>query len=444
MTQAAANAQTETIAPRTTGAILEVRGVHKSFPRPSGEEQLVLDNVKLRIEEGEIVALLGKSGSGKSTLLRIIAGLVPAGEGEVIYRGNRVNGPVASLSMVFQSFALFPWLTVLQNVELGLEAQGVEKSERRRRALAAIDMIGLDGFESAFPRELSGGMRQRVGFARALVVEPDLLLMDEPFSALDVLTAETLRGDLLDLWIERRIPTRGILIVSHNIEESVLLADRILILSTNPGRVATNIPVRLPHPRDRDSAAFRAIVERVYSFMTQRRPSGEQGVQGFAIPLPDAPVGQLTGLLEALAEGPYNGRADLPELADEMGLSADDLFPLLEALELLGFATVFNGDIELTGSGKSYVDADILRRKEIFGEHLARRVPLAGHIRSLLDIRTDGRVPEEDILEELAGTLGNEEAQRVLDIVIEWGRYAELFAFDEGARVLSLENPGER
>ena len=434
-------AQAQTMAPSAGIAILEVRGVYKSFPRPSGEEQLVLDNVKLRIEEGEIVALLGKSGSGKSTLLRIIAGLVPAGQGDVIYRGNRVEGPITSLSMVFQSFALFPWLTVLQNVELGLEAQGVEKQERLRRALAAIDMIGLDGFESAFPRELSGGMRQRVGFARALVVEPDLLLMDEPFSALDVLTAETLRGDLLDLWIERRIPTRGILIVSHNIEESVLLADRILILSSNPGRVATNIPVRLPHPRDRDSAAFRAIVERVYSFMTQRRPAGVPGA-GFAGPLPEAPVGQMTGLLEALAEGPYNGRADLPELADEMGLSADDLFPLLEALEMLGFATVFNGDIELTASGKSYVDADILRRKEIFGEHLARRVPLAGHIRSLLDTRTDGRAPEEDVLQELAGTLGKEEAQRVLDIVIEWGRYAELFAFDEGARELSLENPG--
>ncbi|HEU0264795.1 MAG TPA: nitrate/sulfonate/bicarbonate ABC transporter ATP-binding protein, partial [Geobacterales bacterium] len=414
-----------------------------SFKKSEGDEHLVLEGVNLSIAEGEIVALLGRSGSGKSTLLRIISGLARPEGGGVVFCGKPVQGPVQGLAMVFQTFALFPWLTVLENVELGLEALGVSPMERRRRALAAIDLIGLDGFESAYPKELSGGMRQRVGFARALVVEPTLLLMDEPFSALDVLTAETLRTDLIELWLERRIPTKGILLVSHNIEEAVLLADRIVILGSNPGRVVTEIRITLPHPRDREATAFRQIVDNVYEQMTQR-PRGAAS-KSEAVPisyrLPEVPVIQLAGLMEALAAEPYKGRADLPKLAEQMGFGVDQLFPLLDALETLVFARVEGGDVELTPSGRSYVDADILRRKEIFAEHLIRRVSLLAHIRRVLDERAGNRAKEDRFLRELEDFFSEDEAEKILHVAIEWGRYAELFAYEEGAGILSLENP---
>lgn len=431
----------EALHPETN--LLRLSKVCKSFKKTGGEEHLVLDGVSLTINEGEIVALLGRSGSGKSTLLRIISGLASAGSGNVLYRGKPVTGPVQGLAMVFQTFALFPWLTVLENVELGLEAMRVPQEERHRRALAAIDLIGLDGFESAYPKELSGGMRQRVGFARALVVEPTLLLMDEAFSALDVLTAETLRTDLIDLWQERRIPTKGILLVSHNIEEAVLLADRIIILGTNPGVVVSEIEIPLEHPRDREAPAFRQLVEEVYALMT-KRPRGAAG-KTEAVPLsyrlPVAHVNQLAGLMEALAAEPYNGRADLPELANQMGFGVDQLFPLLEALEILAFAHTEGGDVELTASGKCYVDADILRRKEIFAEHVIRHVALAAHIRHVIDERPGNRAPEDRFLRELEDYFSEDDAERVLRVAIEWGRYAEHFAYEEGSGMLSLENP---
>ncbi len=423
-------------------SLLQLTDVRKSFKKSEGDEHLVLDGVNLTISEGEIVALLGRSGSGKSTLLRIISGLAKAGGGDIVYCGKPVRGPVQGLSMVFQTFALFPWLTVLENVELGLDAMGVPQPERQKRALAAIDLIGLDGFESAYPKELSGGMRQRVGFARALVVEPTLLLMDEPFSALDVLTAETLRTDLIELWLERRIPTKGILLVSHNIEEAVLLADRIVILGSNPGRVVTEIRNSLAHPRDREAPAFRAIVDNVYELMTQRpRGTGRPEAVPISHRLPEAHVSQLAGLLEALAGEPYNGKADLPELAEQMGFGVDQLFPLLEALDILAFAHVEGGDAELTQSGRCYVEADILRRKEIFAEHLVRHVSLAAHIRRVLDDRPGNRAREDRFLRELEDFFSEDEAERVLQVAIEWGRYAELFAYEEASGTLSLENP---
>src|SRR5512147_3066725 len=249
-------------------SLLQVSDIRMAFPKPDGGELLVLDGINLALREGEIVGVLGRSGSGKSTLLRLIAGLAVPTAGRITYRGEPVSGPARGIAMVFQSFAIFPWLTVFQNVALGLEAQGLPRPEIRQRSLAAIDMIGLDGFESAYPRELSGGMRQRVGFARALVVHPNIMLMDEPFSALDVLTAETLRTDFLDLWCEGRMPIKGVILVTHNIEEAVLMCDRILVFSTNPGRVTSEIRVDLPHPRDRLDPAFREIVERIYVAMT--------------------------------------------------------------------------------------------------------------------------------------------------------------------------------
>ena len=423
---------------------LRALGVTKTYRTPDHIGRLVLDSVDFTLRDGEIVAILGKSGAGKSTFMRILAGLLPPSAGRVEYRGQPVTGPVRGIAMVFQSFALFPWLTVLGNVELGLEAQGVSAAERRRRAVDAIDVIGLDGFESAYPKELSGGMRQRVSFARALVVNPDILLLDEPFSQLDVLTAETLRNDLLDLWTERRIPTKGIVIVSHNIEEAVDMADRILIFSSDPGGISAEVPIHLAHPRSPEHPVFRQIVDQVYTLLTTVPGRDRRGAKpepiGLGYRLPDASVQQVSALLEKLTEEPYNGRADLPHLADEENLAVDELLPMIELLQLLGFALVSGGDIELTMAGRRYAEADMLARKQIFAEVLPKQVPLAAHIRRVLDERPGHRAPAARFLRELEDYLSEEEAERVLDTVINWGRHAEIFAYDDDDRVLSLEN----
>ncbi|HTD03715.1 ABC transporter ATP-binding protein, partial [Undibacterium sp.] len=305
--------------------LIDLKGVAKSFRAADGTARSVLEKVDFELKEGEIVALLGKSGSGKSTLLRIIAGLIPADAGKVAYRERPIYGPVAGIAMVFQSFALFPWLTVQQNVELGLEAQGVPADERETRADAVLEMIGLAGFGGALPRELSGGMKQRVGIARALVTNPDVLLMDEAFSALDVLTGETLRNDMLELWDEDRIPTKGILIVSHNIEEAVMMSDRIIMLSSDPGCIRCEVKIDLPRPRNVDSAEVRALIDEVYGLMTMRPV--QEAAAGLPVPkhygyrLPETDVSRIEAVLDLLADAPFNGRADLPQLAEEAELS---------------------------------------------------------------------------------------------------------------------------
>ncbi len=428
--------------------LVEAKQVSKTYQTPDHAGRLVLDSIDFSLREGEIVALLGKSGSGKSTFLRTIAGLTQPTGGSVVYRGRDVLGPAHGIAMVFQSFALFPWLTVLGNVELGLEAQGVPKQERRQRALKAIDLIGLDGFESAYPKELSGGMRQRVGFARALVVNPDVLLLDEPFSALDVLTAETLRGDLMDLWTERRVPTKGIILVSHNIEEAVEIADRIIVFASDPGRIRAIIPIKLPHPRDYASPAFRQIVDEVYGLLTTvpGREGGKRGQKaeplGLGYRLPSASVQQLNGLLDTLMEPPFKGRADLPHLAEAVSLNDDDMLVLIEAVQIMGFANVGGGDIEATASGRKFANADMEERKQLFAKALLAQIPLAAHIRRVLDERPGHAAPETRFLRELEDYLSEEEAERVLESVINWGRYAEIFAYDYDRGVLSLENPG--
>jgi NitT/TauT family transport system ATP-binding protein len=433
----------------TTNNIIQVKNVRKSFKKAEFQELLVLDNINFEMRENEIVALLGKSGSGKSTLLRIVAGLIKPSKGEVVYRGQPVTGPVQGVAMVFQNFALLPWLTVLQNVELGLEAQGIPRAERRSRALKAIDTIGLDGFESAFPKELSGGMRQRVGFARALVVHPDILLMDEPFSALDVLTADNLKSDLLDLWQAKKTNTNGILFVTHNIEEAGLLADRIIIFGDDPGSIRADMQIDLPHPRNEQDIAFRAIVDNIYTLMTTR-PTDDaaklprdlrQKKVGLGYRLPDADISELTGLLEILDDSEHHGRMDLPELADLLHLDVDDLFPLTEVLEILRFANVSEGDIELSPAGKIFANADILERKKIFATHLFKYVPLVHHIRRVLDERPGHNATRERFITELEDFLSEEEAERVLKVAIDWGRYAEIFAYDSNTGILSLENP---
>ncbi|MBC7415939.1 MAG: ATP-binding cassette domain-containing protein, partial [Herminiimonas sp.] len=351
--------------------LMQLQGVAKSFSSADGAPRLVLENVDFALAEGEIVALLGKSGSGKSTLLRIMAGLIPADAGTAVYRGKNVQGPATGVAMVFQSFALFPWLTVQQNVELGLEAQGMPADEREKRADAMLELIGLAGFGGALPRELSGGMRQRVGIARALVTNPDVLLMDEAFSALDVLTGETLRNDILDLWDSNRIPTKGILIVSHNIEEAVMMADRIIILSSDPGRIRNEVSITLPRPRTADAAVIRSLIDEVYGLMTMRpvhdAAHGPAPVTQPGYRLPETDVSRIEAVLELLAESPFNGRADLPQIAEEAGLPDDELFPTFEALSLLGLAHVERGDILLTPLGQRYVEAEVAVRQEIFG-----------------------------------------------------------------------------
>ncbi len=430
----------------TPSPLITISNLCKSFKKSDYQELLVLDNVNFSLYEGEIIALLGKSGSGKSTLLRTIAGLISPSTGEVLYRGQPIRGPVKGLSMVFQSFALFPWLTVLQNVELGLEAQGVSRSERRARSLEAIDVIGLDGFESAYPKELSGGMRQRVGFARALVVNPEVLLMDEPFSALDALTADNLRSDLLDLWQDKKTNIRSILLVTHNIEEAALVADRILVFSSNPGQIRGEIKVDIPQPRSDEEEKIREVVDEVYMLMTTAALGTAPGITkhkpiGMGYRLPKVGVSELTGFLETLSSPDYQQKVDLPELADDLNLDVDKLFLTTEALEILHFANVSKGDIELTRAGRQFSEADILDRKQIFAAHLMKYVPLARHIRRVLDERPGHRASEDRFLRELEDHLSEEAAGEVLEVVIDWGRYAELFAYDYNSGVLSLENP---
>ncbi len=423
--------------------IIEVVNVQKSFKKGDRQELLVLDDVNFRMYEGEIVAVLGKSGSGKSTLLRIIAGLIPPSGGTIYYRGKPVLQPMRGISMVFQTFALLPWLTVLQNVELGLEAQGVDRDERRERALKAIDMIGLDGFESALPKELSGGMRQRVGFARALVVNPDILLMDEPFSALDVLTADNLKSDLMDLWQSKKTGLNAILFVTHSIEEAIAIADRVIIFSSNPGSIRSDLKITLPMPRSDLDPRFRNQVDRVYTLMTTlpQEEKLQQSVIDLGYRLPEASVAEVTGLLEILNSPEHQGKMDLPDVAETLMMDIDDLFPLTELLEILRFAKVSKGDITITDEGKAFAEADILERKKIFSIHLKKYVPLARYIYDQLVRHPRHRALEENFLSLLEDYLSESEAERVLRTVIEWGRYAELFAYDYNSGVLSLENP---
>jgi NitT/TauT family transport system ATP-binding protein len=431
-----------------SSVLLDVSHVSQSYQKGSGETgPPILQDVSLTLKEGEIVGLLGRSGCGKSTLLRIISGLARPTNGDVTFYGQPVTGPYDGTAMVFQSFALFPWLSVLDNVELGLRALGAPADETRKRAIAAIDVIGLDGFESAYPKELSGGMRQRVGFARALVVQPKILLMDEPFSALDVLTAETLRTDLLDLWSEGRMPTKSILMVTHNIEEAVLMCDRVLVLASNPGRIAAEIQIPLIHPRNRLDPEFRQLVDKIYALMTQRpdpKPVGREGGvpgMGLGMALPRVSTNSLAGLLEELAAPPYDGRADLPHLADSLQLEIDELFPLGETLQLLRFAEFEDADIKLTPAGKRFVDMDVDQRKKLFGDHLLAYVPLAAHIKRVIDERPSHRAPATRFREELEDYMSEDYAERTLRAVINLGRYGELFAYDENAQAFSLENP---
>jgi len=439
-------------------AISDLRDVSLTYPRPSGDPLQVLSHINLELREGEIVGLLGRSGAGKSTLLRIAAGLIRPSAGEALYRGRVLEGPTEGIAVVFQTFALFPWLNVFENVEAGLDALGLSDAEARERTLAAIDLIGLTGFHSAYPRELSGGMRQRVGFARALVTRPDLLLMDEPFSALDVLTAQTLCGDFIDLWNERQLPTRSVLMVTHNIEEAVQMCDRVAVLAANPGRIAAEIPISLPHPRDRLDSAFREIVDEIYEILTARSLDPQSGGKETHVagtqPLPPAPIGRIHAVIAHLAttgtqtaDGQAaggqaaggqaaggQGRADLADVARALGLNADQLLPVAEALTLLNFAELGDGALRLTAAGNAMANGDAGAQQRLFREHLLRFVPIAAHIHHVLGERTGHVAPRLRFEAELEDHLVKPDANRTLQTVIAWGRYAQLFDYDDRAR----------
>ncbi|QIR36693.1 nitrate/sulfonate/bicarbonate ABC transporter ATP-binding protein [Tolypothrix sp. PCC 7910] len=431
----------------TTEHLITLRSVNKSYRQPNGQQIVIMDNINLELRPGEIVALLGPSGSGKSTLMRMIAGLIPPTQGEVLYHNRPLVGLNPGVAIVFQSFALYPWLTVLENVELGLKAKGEPPESRRQKALRMIDVIGLDGFENAYPKELSGGMRQRVGFARALAVEPELLCMDEPFSALDVLTAENLRFELLDLWIDRRIPTQAILIVTHGIEEAVILADRIIVLGRNPGRIRADLPVTLPHYRDRKHPSFQALVDQVYKIITNpeidtvepaetvspQEPKPQPKYQS----LPAVRIGSIAGLLELLED---RQEKDLYRLAQELQLEVDEILPIVDAANLMDFVKIIEGDIHLNPVGEQFINGIIDERKQIVRTQLLTHIRLVQQIYRLLEAKRNQRIPEELVLDILENHFSPEEAQRQLKTAIDWGRYAEIYGYDEPSGQIFLES----
>lgn len=426
--------------------IIEARKLEKSYAQPDGTRIQIIAATDLAVYPGKIIALLGASGCGKSTLLRMLTGLSPASAGTVYWHGQPVAGESPNVSIVFQSFALFPWLTVLENVEAPLEARGMAPIERRKRALRIIDSVGLDGFETAYPKELSGGMKQRVGVARALVVEPEVLFMDEPFSALDVLTAETLRGELLELWLGHKIPTRAIFIVTHNIEEAVVLADRIIVLGRHPAHIHADFAVDMPQPRDRKAPQFVELVDSIYRVLTRpdhkddtappRTSEAGAPVRAKIIMLPHTRPGGVAGLLEILAD--QGGRIDLHRLADELSLEVDALLPTVDTAILLGFLRVEEGDAIITPEGHAFAAADIQTRKSIFRKTAIANVPLLRQMEQALKAKSDRTLSDEFFRDLLDEHYSEEESRRQLETAIQWGRYAEIFDYDAATGKLTL------
>ncbi|HWR16200.1 MAG TPA: nitrate/sulfonate/bicarbonate ABC transporter ATP-binding protein [Terriglobales bacterium] len=429
--------------------IIQAKKVEKYFEQPGGNRIRVIAPTDLSLYEGSFVAVLGPSGSGKSTLLRMLSGLAKPSAGEVLCHGQPLQAQSLKVGIVFQSFALFPWLTVLENVEAPLVARGVPAVERHKRALRILDTVGLDGFETAYPKELSGGMKQRVGFARAMVIEPEVLFMDEPFSALDVLTAENLRGELLELWLAKKMPIRTVFMVTHGIEEAVFLADRVIVLGRNPAKIRADIQVDLPQPRDRKSERFVQYVDYLYTLMTQPEAEAPAWPQvpvdrrqtprpAKYVMLPHARRGGIAGLLELLAD--RGGREDLYQLAAKLQLDADDLLPITEAAAMLGFAVMKEGDAELTSNGRAFSEADILTRKVLFRQALLQ-IPIFQQIDHTLRAKADHSIDLDFFRDLLDEHFSEKEVQRQLDTVLSWGRYAEIFDYDSESEKLRLPEP---
>jgi NitT/TauT family transport system ATP-binding protein len=426
-------------------AIIEARKIEKSFRQPDGHQVQIIAPTDISIEADSVTALLGPSGSGKSTLLRMLSGLAAPSAGEVLWHGAPMPQCDPNVAIVFQSFALFPWLTVLSNVEAPLLARGMDHAERHRRATSALNTVGLKGFENAYPKELSGGMKQRVGIARALAVDPEILFMDEPFSALDVLTAESLRRELLELWLEKKIPTRAIFIVTHNIEEAVLLADRIIVLGRGPATIRADFGVPLAQPRERKSAAFLLYVDYIYKVMTQPQldlapPSARGAVAKITVQnLPHTRPGSIAGLLELLLD--RGGEEDLYHVAEDLRMELDDLLPIVEGAVLLGFAMAKEGDVQITPAGREFAEADIPTRKVTFRHAALEHVAMLQQMKSALERKSDHTMPLEfyrDILDE---RFPEQETERQVETLLNWGRYAEIFAFDSENDAIHIHDP---
>ena len=426
----------------TNNPLLKLRHVQQIYTSGSKRFTAVQD-VNLTVFEGEFVALLGPSGCGKSTLLRIITGLQKPSEGNVLYREEPLHGVNPHATIVFQTFALFPWLSVFENVDLALKARDIPADTRTPRTLDLIDRVGLDGYETAYPRELSGGMRQKVGFARAMAIEPELLCLDEPFSALDVLSAESLRGELMELWTSGSIPTKAILMVSHNIEEAVFMADRIVVMDKEPGRIIAEVKVELSHPRQRKSEEFQKVVDEVYAMLAGQTESEAvelgtaPGEQGHTRALPKIAISDLAGLLEYLSELPAD-RQDIYRLPEELSVDPNQIFSLTEAAEILGFVYVEKGDISLTPLGETFAEASIQARKEIFGTRI-RRLPLFRWLATLLTHSENHALDWDVIRTALELEFPKEEAEKQLDTLINWGRYAELISYNDDKELVYLE-----
>jgi len=420
--------------PVTSQPLLKVRHVAKLFRSADGSSRVaVLDDIDLDIQAGEVVALLGRSGSGKSTLLRLMAGLIAPSEGLIERDGQPLRGVNRDVAIVFQSFALLPWLTVLQNTGVGLEARGLGEKEVRRRALRALAMVGLEGSAEAFPRELSGGMRQRVGFARAFVMEPALLLMDEPFSALDVLTAENLRRDIDELWAGGTFPAGSIVIVTHSIEEAVLLSDRVVLLSANPGRIRGVVPNPLPRPRDDTAPDFRALVDTLYSYMTDPdKPVGtsplavEQTTSQDALALPPVSLGAVVDLLTLV---PEQEGISVAELADELVLELDDLLPILDAGELLELMAVDGARLGLSPVGRALAEASEEEQQRLLRSQLLLHVPLVRRLQEALEASPKAEVEGDFVLDLLSEQFTQPEAEAMFETLVSWIRACGLFRY---------------
>jgi NitT/TauT family transport system ATP-binding protein len=420
--------------------ILEAKGIFKAYPMGSGKNLSVLEDINLSVEEGEIVSILGPTGAGKSSLLRILAGLAKPSEGLVLYHGVPLEQTKPNIAMVFQNFAIFPWLTVLENVEVGLKAKGIQATIAKEKSIKAIDIVGLDGFEDAYPRELSGGMKQRVGLARGLAVEPEILFMDEPFSALDVLTADNLRSEVIDLWLEKKMPIKSIILITHNIEESVFLSDRAIVMRHNPGKIRADIKITLPYIRDKDSKEFKYLIDDIYSILT--RPAREVPFllrkERYQF-IPHAKIGAISGLVELVHDN--GGKVDIPVLASDLSMEVDDIFPLTEAAVFLGLAEIKEGDILLTEKGKVFAEADALKKKEIFREMAISNIQLVKQIVQVLSTSAKHRMSEDFFIEILENYFTADEGWNQFETAIDWGRYAELFAYDYDAGEVYLEVP---
>lgn len=417
--------------------ILEARNITKKYPTPEGGDVTVIGDVSIQIREGEFVSLLGPSGSGKSTFLRILTGLIPPTSGEILFNNKPLKHANPRLSIVFQSYGLLPWLTVLENVELPLLSMGIPKEDRRKKAIQVLDLVGLDGFETALPRELSGGQKQRVGLARALVLDPEILFADEPFSNLDVLTAENLRRDLLELWHQKKLNTKAIFMVTHSIEEAVFMSDTCIIFSKNPARVIGVIPINLPYPRDIRSREFQHYVDKIYTTMTSPLMTKKLRTSEKPEMLPHVRPGSIIGLLELLLE--RGGRADMWEFAQGLNLEVDDIYPSIEGANMLGFIEVKEGDIIITEKGEKIALADIPTQKILFREAVLENVPLIKQIYSILKETNKKQLPKDFFIDLIDEYYSEKEAEKQVNTAISWGRFAEIMGYDEESDIVFLD-----